>query len=575
MAKLHHLKIQHFRGIQAFEHTFRDGITCIVGRGDSGKSTILDAIACVFSPSWSLHVNDCDFYLCDTSKPIIIEGTVIKIPDELIVKYKTNLRGVSSDGNIIDDMESEEARLETTETALTIQLKVSKDLEPIWSIVSNNGGDPSPIKAKDREKLCVFAVSNYTDRHFSLNKGNLLYTLYKRLNGTNIIDEDNKILDVIREAKEAFDCSVGNKFDSVITKIKEKAGTLGLGLNEIKAMLDQRDIAISENKVSIHEGDIPFRLKGKGSKRLLSLAIQLALSNPSGVILIDEIEQGLEPDRSQHLVNTLSKQNAQQFIITTHSSNVAVELPSDSLYVKVKENGCLLHVGKDLQDCVRKNPEAFFAKKVVICEGATEIGICRAINEFRIKSGLRSASCAGVRFVDGTGNALKNYVDGFLSLGYPTALFCDSDPEGKEINDLKPAYIEKKVEIIDCEEGYSIEGQVFKDVPWKVVKELLEMRMQNRIAEDKSPSVEQASRDVFSSINTKLNHKSTWSQNWFDNESKEYREAISKAAGDKKWFKRIDYGERLGNCILKHYSELPDKTRLRAEIDSIIKWIDA
>lgn len=575
MAKLHHLKIQNFRGLQNFEHIFRDGITCIVGRGDSGKSTILDAIGLVFSSSWSVHLNDSDFFLSDTSKPIIIEGTVIKIPDELIVKYKTHLRGVSNDGTIIDDMESEEARLVSTETALTIQLKVTKDLEPIWSIVSYNGEDPSPIKANDRGKLCVFAVSDYTDRHFSLNKGNPLYSLYKRLNGTNIIDEDNKVLDVIREAKEAFDCSIGNKFDSVISKIKEMASTLGLSLNEMKAMLDHRDIAISENKVSIHEGDIPFRLKGKGSKRLLSLAIQLALTNPSGVILIDEIEQGLEPDRAQHLVNILSKQNAQQFIITTHSSNVAVELPSDSLYVKVKENGCLLHVGKDLQDCVRKNPEAFFAKKVVICEGATEIGICRAINEFRIKNGLRSASCAGVRFVDGTGKAMKNYVKGFLSLGYPTALFCDSDPEGKEINDLKPAYKEKMVEIIDCEEGYSIEGQVFKDVPWNVVKELLEMRMQNRIADDKSPSVEQANRDVFSSINARLNHKSTWSENWFENESKEYREAISKTAEDNKWFKRIDYGERLGNCILNHYSELPEKSKLRGEIDSIIKWIDA
>lgn len=45
MAKLRFLKISHFRGIKIFEQTFLDGITCIIGRGDSCKSTILDAIS--------------------------------------------------------------------------------------------------------------------------------------------------------------------------------------------------------------------------------------------------------------------------------------------------------------------------------------------------------------------------------------------------------------------------------------------------------------------------------------------------------------------------------------------------
>lgn len=35
MAKLRFLKISHFRGIKNFEQIFGDGITCIIGRGDS------------------------------------------------------------------------------------------------------------------------------------------------------------------------------------------------------------------------------------------------------------------------------------------------------------------------------------------------------------------------------------------------------------------------------------------------------------------------------------------------------------------------------------------------------------
>lgn len=217
----------------------------------------------------------------------------------------------------------------------------------------------------------------------------------------------------------------------------------------------------------------------------------------------------------------------------------------------------------------------FFAKKVMVCEGATEIGLMRSINAYRISKGKLSSACAGVAFADGTGNAMKYYVECFQSMGYQTALFCDSDPEGKEINELKPTFREHGVQIIDCEDGYSIEGQVFKDTPWPIVQELIIIHMQNRVAEEKSASFEQANKDVFSSINTNLNPKMQWSDNWMENESPQLRTAISKTAGDKKWFKRIDYGMQLGNCILKHYEDLAEGSRLKKEIDSISNWIDA
>ena len=573
MAKLAHLKISHFRGIESFEQKFGDGITCIIGRGDSGKSTILDAIAYVFSQSWSVHLNDSDFYKCDTSTPIIIEGTVVDIPSDLLDKFGEHIRGIREDGVIIDNMEAEDAT--NAESTLTIQLMVTKDLEPSWLVVSNHGVEPTVIRATDRGKLNVFAVSDYTDRHFSMNKGNPLYSLYKQLNGEAVIDEENKVLDVIRDAKTAFDNSIGEKFDAVIDKIKTVASTLGITLDEMKAMLDHRDIAISENKVSIHEKGIPFRLKGKGSKRLLSLAIQLALTQPSGVILIDEIEQGLEPDRVQHLVNVLSGFSDKQVIITTHSRNVIVELPCDSLVIMRCGATSLLRVSGDIQQrTIRSNPDVFFARKVIVCEGATEIGIMRAINKFRILQNKQSASCLGVAFADGTGNAMKYYVEGLNSLGYKTALFCDSDPEGKEINDLKPVFRKNGISIMDCEDGYSIEGQVFKDMPWSIVKELIAIHMNNRIKEEKDESIEQSSKSILSSVKSKLNSQIVWSENWMDSESPELRNAISKTAGEKKWFKSVGYGIQLGDCLLSHYSELSEDCHLKKELDSLINWID-
>lgn len=570
MAQLHYLKISHFRGLEDFEQTFGKGITCIIGRGDSGKSTILDAIALVFAQSWSIHLNDSDFCGCDTGRPIVIEGTVVDVPPELIDKYGNHIRGVRQDGGLVDDMESSEAL--KAQTALTIQLKVGKDLEPVWSVVSKNGEQPSVIKATDRGKLNVFAISDYTDRHFSLNKGNPLYSLYKQLNGGAIPEDDNRVLDVVREAKAAFDASIDNKFDAVIDKLKEVASTLGITLNEMKAMLDHKDIAISENKVSIHENGVPFRLKGKGSKRLLSLAIQLALTQPSGVILIDEAEQGLEPDRAQHLVNVLSKYTDKQVIITTHSSNVIVEIPCESLFIMRSGTSSLIHVEGELQGSIRKNPEAFFAEKVLVCEGATEVGICRAINKWRIEAGKVSAACKGVRFADGSGQELEDYVVGFRALSYTTALFCDSDAEA--INKQKQAFVDQGITLIDCEDSYAIEEQIFKDVPWEAVRELIPLATQ-KLMEDDGKTQAEAEDSVFSSTNAQMMNKIGSKENWFDNDSTELRTALGKASKKKDWYKRQSYGEFLGQIVLAHYGELAEGCKLKREIDAISNWIDS
>lgn len=568
MARLEHLCINHFRGIEKFEQWFGNGITCIIGRGDSGKSTILDAIAYLFSQSWTIRLNDSDFYNCDTDTPIIIEGTVIGFPEDFLKKYDSHLRGITSEGVILEDMELPDAV--DAEPALSIRLTVGKDLEPQWTVVSYNGVEPTVIKAVDRGKLNVYAVSDYTDRHFSMNKGNPLYSLYKQLNGQAFEDTDNAVLDVVRNAKAAFDAKVGDSFDAVIGKVKEIADQLGITLNELKAMLDHRDIAINENKVSIHEDGIPFRLKGKGSKRLLSLAIQLALTEPSGIILIDEIEQGLEPDRVMHLVNVLAKKGDRQIIITTHSNCVMVELPCTSLYVMRKGASNLLHVEGDLQACIRKIPEAFFAAKVLVCEGATEIGLCKALDAKRVADGKPSAACKGIFIADGTGNNMKSYAPAFRALDYPTALFCDSDDA--YINTKKTGFVEKGITLIDCEENFSIEEQIFKDVPWSAVKELIAIAVEKLKKKNGNP--EQA---IIECTNSFLTNKVESFERLCDQESPELRTALGQTAKKEtmEWFKRQDYGEMMGNVILAHYNELAADCRLKQEIDKISDWMYA
>jgi energy-coupling factor transporter ATP-binding protein EcfA2 len=323
-------------------------------------------------------------------------------------------------------MESEEAN--DAKAALTIKLIVTKELEPVWTVISYRGQEPVTITAADRAKMNVSSISDYTDRHFSLNKGNPLYTLFKLLGEDGAdIDEGNVMLEILREMKTKIDDSIANKFDNVIQKVIETANQLGVNAEGIKASIDHRYISIKENKVCLHESDIPLRLKGKGARRLLSLAIQLSIANPNGIILIDEIEQGLEPDRVQHLVSILAKITNSQIFLTTHSRNVIVELPCDNLFLMVKDAQSLLNIPPDLQGCVRSNPEALFMRRIIVCEGATEIGICRALDRNRQSSNKISLACLGIGIVDGGGNNMVERSKGFNSLGFSTSLLCDSD----------------------------------------------------------------------------------------------------------------------------------------------------
>ena len=57
------VKISHFRGIENCEFVLdeADSVVCLIGKGDSTKSTILNAIRWALAPSRSLGVEDQDF----------------------------------------------------------------------------------------------------------------------------------------------------------------------------------------------------------------------------------------------------------------------------------------------------------------------------------------------------------------------------------------------------------------------------------------------------------------------------------------------------------------------------------
>lgn len=559
MARIYELKINNFRGIKTFSQKFDKNFICLLGRGDSGKTTILNAISCVLSPNWNNSFYDSDFYNGNADNSIEIEASLLNLPQKLIKeeKYGLYIRGLDGNGNIQDELHEDQ------EKVLTMKLSVKKDLEPQWYVV-NNRQEPLRISATDRAKLDVFMVSDYLDRHFSWSRGNPLYSILKE-NQTSTDEQSDVIIDALREAKGKIDQDSFSQFNGVTERVKKVSSDFGIDLAGAKTTVDFRDISIKDGRVCLHDGDVPVRLKGKGSKRLISIAIQTILAQYGGIILIDEVEQGLEPDRVKHLVRTLNKDNKGQIFITTHSSEVVTELEAEDLVIVDNNEGnvTISAPDKNFQDIIRACPEAVYAKKVIVCEGKTEIGICRALDTYRKMNGKEYMSFNDCVYTVGGGDSFSQRAIKLKELGLSVCVFCDSDKDST-LKPTKEDMQKSDVKIFDCDNNNAIENQVFQDLPWDGVKTLIDY-----VIKDKGKEAWQLKDSI------KSKYEGAFPDDFKNADTPKMRRALGNATliKDKEWFKRIDHGEFLGSIIFKYFDNM-NGSKLKEQIEHLSNWID-
>lgn len=577
MPRLVKIEIRNFRSIQKLDIDFNmnSNLVCFIGRGDSGKTTILEAISAVLSPTWNLTFYDTDFYKCDHNNKIEILATVVGVPDKLLSQEKFgslvrvyNEKTGSIDDNVMIDDDDDHMH-----PALSIKLEVDQFLEPSWNVVNTRNQEDKPISGTDRAFLSCYMVSDQVDRHFSWNKGNPLYSLLKYSKGELNADQKNIVIDSLRQAKSKIDEHGFAELADVTELVKIQASILGLDLKGTSTTLDVKELSVRDSRVSLHEDLVPLRLKGKGSKRLASLSIQLALAQNGGIVLVDEIEQGLEPDRIKQLVRALIDTNNGQIFLTTHSRDVITELGARPLNLVLSDKETSRHEVRQLDTpedtfngIVRACPEAFFAKKVIVCEGATEVGICRALDKHRRTEEKEQMSFLNCAYVDGEGSSFVERAININGSGLHSAVLCDSDRDDEAV--AKALLTENGVTIFDCDAGYCLEKQVFADLPWEGVKELIQYVAFTHKNNELSKVAE--------SIKAKLAGGDNLSPNWLDEDNPNVRLAMFQASVVKKkeWFKRTDHGEILGSVLIKYIDQMEGKC-IKKTLDGLSTWIDA
>lgn len=553
MSHISKISIKNYRGIKELTHEFGDEkFIVLIGRGDSGKSTILSAINVALSPSWNLSFSDLDFYNQDISQPIEIELTIKELPPVLLKESKF---GFYLQNDLNEDCKP-------GKESIILKFSVDITLEPHWVLKARpeTNIEDKAISGADRALFAANFIADYTDNQFAYNRQSPLYALTKASLTDGGAIEHVKA-DLIRTMASSIDKDKLNHLNTPLASLKQTAEMLGLNVNDLCAQVDIKENPYTGNSIALHDDKLPYRLHGKGSKRLMSIAIQAELTKQGGIVLVDELEQGLEPDRIVTLTRILKQTSSGQVFITTHSLNVVLEAEYNNLFVVCRGSNSLNVIGKELDSFRRTNPQVFFAKKIICCEGKTEVGFIRAIDSWIRKKHNTSLSAKGVVIVDSKGgNQMYTFARKLFDIGYKTCVFADDD-KSEELTVEKHLTDEKGIKLFLCDKGNCFEKQIINDLPWKFIANIVQCSQVN------FPYNNINLPDGF--IERIMGANDERSQIEIRNEIIVY--SIQKK---KEWFKHIPGGEFLGDVFIEAFDDMMDDTNLKKNVVSLLKWCD-
>ena len=472
MPKIRHIEIKNFRSIKDFFWLPSPGINCLIGPGDSGKTTILDAIDACLSVKKSIDFSDADFHELNVERPIIIRVTLGDLPDHLmdLDAYGEVLRGFSDEQQTIED----EPR-DGLEIVLTMELRITADLEAKRTLYSERTSSETYQKQllwKDRALFAPSRIGSHSHANLSWTRNSVLSKLSetKLAVGTDLVA-------AARDARKAFGNRAGSQLTEVLELVTKKAAELGVDIGETaQALLDANALSFSDGAICLHaENGVPLRSLGTGSTRLILASLHREASITASTLLVDEIEHGLEPHRLIRLLHSLGSKDEGvqplQIFMTTHSPVVVRELSGDQLVI-VRRTQTGKHttkiVGSDdaIQGVARTYPEAFLARTTVVCEGASEVGLLRGVDRYYVSQGMPSAYASATAFVDAGGRSPEHILlkaGIFAQWGYKTLAFLDSDVE---IDELDVAAAEAKGVGVHTWDGkLALEEALFKWLP--------------------------------------------------------------------------------------------------------------
>jgi putative ATP-dependent endonuclease of OLD family len=393
---IYRLAIERFRCITSFSWRPAKGVNLILGGGDAGKTTILDAIALLLSPTNPTTLADTDYHARNIDAGFVIEA-IVSLPPESGINQQTKASWPwdwNGSEAVVPTMDGDGAM--KGEPVYRLRVRGTEDLELAYEIVQPDGNaDTLSVGLRRSIGLVRLSGDDRNDRDLRLVQGSALdrllsdKALRSRL-ASELAKSDvtEQLTDPAKEALKALD---------LVFKTKSLPDGLDLALTGGQGLSITALIGLTAKRDGVQ---LPLASWGSGTRRFAALAIAEQNQGEAPITLVDEVERGLEPYRQRFLMNDLQAGTSQVFV-TTHSPS-AISAASNASLWYVDHTGGIGQLASAAVARQRKtDPETFLARLAVVAEGATEFGFASALLEKAFGSSLQKH---GVHVADGGGH---------------------------------------------------------------------------------------------------------------------------------------------------------------------------
>ena len=200
---------------------------------------------------------------------------------------------------------------------------------------------------------------------------------------------------------------------------------------------------------------------------MATLHIAAATESSTRLIVVDEVERGLEPYRVRKLIAALQA-DASQCFVTTHSA-IAVGAATDAHLWYLDATGNIGNLPQQkIAALQRRDPVTFLSRFSIICEGQTEIGFVAHLLERAM--GVQFCD-QGIHIADGQGNdSTLSVLEAMANAGLSFAGFADN--EGRAPGRWQSLKAEMRERLFQWQAG-CLEENIIKLVDAKKLAELI------------------------------------------------------------------------------------------------------
>lgn len=170
-ALIRKLSIRHFRGLENFEWCPATGMNVVLGGGDVGKSTVLEAVALLLSPSNATVVSESDYWQRDSTQEFVIEA-VMTLPADTGISSLHNFSwpwtwngkdAVVPSASEADDMPAAD------DPVYRVRLRGTTELDLVWEIVQpHDAADHFSVSVRRKIGLVRLSADEKNDRDLRL-----------------------------------------------------------------------------------------------------------------------------------------------------------------------------------------------------------------------------------------------------------------------------------------------------------------------------------------------------------------------------------------------------------------------